>query len=83
MCEFRVGNLPSSTASGLEETPAIDVASVAGPSSSVMEASITGPSTSGADLGAGVEGTGITGSSASLESVRASRCVWLGGSDGC
>ena len=51
-----VETLPSSTASGLEETPAIDVASVAGPSSSVMGASVTGPSTSGADLGAGLEG---------------------------
>ena len=63
---------PSSTASGLEEMPAIDVASVAGPSSSVMGASVTSPSTSGANLGAGVEGTGVTGSSASLESVPAS-----------
>ena len=61
--------LPSSTASGLEEMPAIDVASAAGPSSSVMGASVTSPSTSGADLGTGVDGTGITGSSASLESV--------------
>ena len=42
-----VETLPSSTASGLEETPAIDVASVAGPSSSIMGASVTGPSTSG------------------------------------
>jgi hypothetical protein len=67
-----VETLPSSTASGLEETPAIDVASVAGPSSSIMGANVTGPSTSGADLSAGLEGTGITGSSASLESVPAS-----------
>ena len=67
-----VETLPSSTASGLEETPAIDVASVAGPSSSVMGASVTSPSTSGADLCAGVDGTGITGSSASLKSVPAS-----------
>ena len=67
-----VETLPSSTASGLEETPAIDVASVAGPSSRVMGTSVTGSSTSGADLGAGLVGTGITGSSASLESVPAS-----------
>ena len=67
-----VETLPSSTASGLEETPAIDVASVAGPSSRVMGTSVTGPSTSSADLGAGLVGMGITGSSASLESVPAS-----------
>ena len=67
-----VETLPSSTASGLKETPVIDVARVAGPSSSVMKVSVTGPSTSSADLGTGVEGTGITGCSASLKSVPAS-----------
>ena len=69
--------LPSSTACGLEEMPAIDVESVAGPSFSVMGASVTGPSTSSANLGAGVEGTGVTGSSASLESVPASLLTCL------
>ena len=58
-----VKTLPSSTLSNVEETPAIDVASEVVPSSSVVGASVAGPSTSsanlGADLGAGDEETGI------------------------
>ena len=61
-----VETLPSSTPSSLEETPAINVASVVGPSSSVFGVSITGPSTSGADLGAGVKETGIAVAGSSL-----------------
>ena len=62
----------SSTPSGYEETPAIDVASEVGPSSSVVGVSVAGPSTSGVDLRNGVEEMGIAVSSASLESVPAS-----------
>ena len=61
-----VETLPSSTPSGLEETPAIDVASETVPSSSVVGARIAGPSTTGVDLGTGVAEMGIAmaGSSA-------------------
>ena len=64
-----IETVPSSTPSSAEETPAIDVASEVGPSSS---ASVAGPSTSGVELSAGVELTGIAVSSASLENVPAS-----------
>ena len=59
-----VETVPSSTPFGSEETPPIDVTSEVGPSSSVVGASVAGPSTSGTDLSARVQETGIAVSSA-------------------
>ena len=70
-----VETLPSSTLSSLQETQAIDVTSEVGPISSVVGASVAGPSTGsanlGADLGAKVEETGVAvaGSSASVTAI--------------
>ena len=56
----------------MEETPAVDVASEVGPSSSVVGTSVAGPSTSSTnlhtDLGAGVKETkmAMAGSSVSV-----------------
>ena len=66
-----VETVASSTPSGLEEMPAIDVASEVGPSSSVVGVSVAGPSTSGVDLSTGVEEMGVAVSSANLGSIPA------------
>ena len=56
--------VPSLTPSGLEEMPPMDVTSEVSPSSSVVGASVAGPSASGADLCARVQETGTVVSSA-------------------
>ena len=74
-----VETVPSSTPSSVEETPAIDVPSEVGPSSSVVGASVA-PSTSGADLRAGVEEMSIAVATASVERVFVSDDVTTGDS---
>ena len=67
-----IETMPNPTPSSLEETPAIDVPSEVGPSSSVVGASVAGRSTSGADPRARVEETSTAVITVSLERVSAS-----------